>query len=588
MTQIKWVWQNLGRYRKIFVIGLVLTLITSSIVIVNPKLSQILVDEVLTNQRTEWLLPLLGIMMAVQLTRLGLRYLMNYCMERSSQLMVFQLRYDLYKNLQRQDSKFYDAYRTGDLMTRLTGDTDMIRHFTAAIFYQLVDSVTIFAAALILLFTIDWLFTLCMLAVAPFIFFTTVLFSKKVRPMYVSLRDKLSNLNTCAQENIAGNRVVKAFAREDFEQERFDEKNQEFKDANQNAALTWLRYWPYIEFFAQSLTVITILVGGAFVINGRLTLGEVFAFSSLTWAIAGPMRNLGPLLNDTQRFLASASKVMEVYYAQPDIVDCASPYSPKQHCKGDITFEDVTFSYGRNLVLENISFSVKSGQTLAIMGPTGCGKTTIANLLARFYDVQKGSVKLDGVDVREWAVADLRHNIGMAMQDVFLFSDTVDGNIAYGNLTITEEESIEFARKADADGFIRKLENGYDTIIGERGVGLSGGQKQRIALARALAVKPPVLILDDTTSAVDLETEKYIQQQLQGLSYPCTKIVIAQRISSVKDADYILVVKDHRIVEQGTHQELLKRGGYYYDTFILQNGEVNADSIKADLRLSNG
>ena len=239
--------------------------------------------------------------------------------------------------------------------------------------------------------------------------------------------------------------------------------------------------------------------------------------------------------------------------------------------KGAIAFKNVTFHFDRQEVLHDISFAVKPGQTLAIMGPTGSGKTTIINLLARCYDVSSGSVEVDGCDVKNWKLQQLRRHLGVATQDVFLFSDTVDGNIAFGNQALTEAQVHEYARIADADEFISKLSEGYDTLIGERGVGLSGGQKQRIALARALAMEPRILIMDDTTSALDSETERYIQEQLRHLPFPCTKIIIGQRISAVKDADQILILQEGKITERGTHEELLKNHGYYWETYALQN-----------------
>ena len=579
MFQIKWAWGNIKGKRAIFIIACFISALTSAFLIINPKISQIVVDNVIVGVKnakgtvvhhTELLIPLLLLMLAVQLGRDGLRYVMIILFEISSQHMTIKIRDKLFDNIQKQEMGFFDTYRTGDLMTRLTGDLDMVRHMFSWVIYNLIDSLIVFVVTLIFFFTISWKFTLALVAITPFIFIVTYSFSKKIKTLYVALREKLSQLNTSAQENISGNRVVKAFNRQEYETEKFREKNEQFQEANLEAAYTWLKYFPIIETMAQSLTVITILLGGIFIIKGQITYGDLMAFSMLTWAISNPMRALGNLLNDIQRFFASANKVIDLFYSHPKIVNRLNAIDFDRRMDGNIKFDKVTFGYGEQIVLDEISFEIKKGQTIGIMGPTGSGKTTLINLIARFYDVKSGRVMVDNIDVRNLALKKLRSSIGMATQDVFLFSDTVDGNIAYSNPDLPEEKVREYAAAADADDFIKKMPEGYDTIVGERGVGLSGGQKQRIALARAIAVRPPILILDDTTSAVDNETEKYIQKKLQELDFPCTKIIIAQRVSAVKNADKIFILDHKKIVEQGTHQELLDLKGYYYNINRLQ------------------
>ena len=474
--------------------------------------------------------------------------------------------------MQEQDQAFYGAYRTGDLMTRLTGDMDMIRHAVCWVIRQLISCTVLFFTTAITFLVTDWQFALTMLAVTPFIFFLTYMFSKRVRPLYVDVREKLSSLNTAAQENIAGNRVVKAFAREDYEIERFDEKNQAYREANKTSSLLWLKFSPYIETLSQSLSIAVLLVGGIFLINGRITIGTFTMFNGLTWTLSDPMRMLGMHLNDLQRFFASSSKIIELYYAKSTVVSRPDAVKSKGRIKGEIQFKSAGLRLHGTEVLEDIDLTVNPGETVAIMGPTGAGKTSLISLIPRFTDVTKGEVDIDGVPVRRYDLKSLRSAIGIATQDVFLFSDSVDGNIAYGDSDMSEEEVKRFAKMADVD-FAEKLSEGFDTVIGERGTGLSGGQKQRIALARALAVKPSILILDDTTSAVDLETEKYIQEQLANLDFPCTKIIVAQRISTTKRADKIVVIENGRITDVGTHQELSQKPGYYREVFLLQNGQ---------------
>ncbi|OMD76020.1 ABC transporter ATP-binding protein [Paenibacillus odorifer] len=578
MFELKWLWQNLEGNRTRYILALCLSVVGSSLTIVNPYISQRIVDtfiagdnalQNLTQERQLLIMLCLG-MIGFSLLRTGLAYFTTMQYEISSQNMMYNVRIYLYNKIQGQDRKYYDHNRTGDLMTKMTGDLDMVRHSMAWIFKTIIESLTIFLAAVIYFFTIDAELTLWMLILSPPIFIVAYIFAKRVRPMYIDLRERLSQLNTTTQENISGNRVVKAFAREEFEVEKFTEKNVNYSTANKKAALVWLDYFPYLESFAQGFNVILMLVGGLFLMNGRITFGEFMAFSSLIWAISNPMRNIGIIINDIQRFFASLSKIVDIYYARPNTVN-EHTVTDKRRYEGRIEFDHVRFKYDSAIVLDDISFTVEPGETVAIMGATGSGKTTIINLIPRFYDVAEGRVLVDGVDVRQLELDELRGNIGMATQDVLLFSDTIDGNIAYGDPDLPEEDAMGYAELAAAHDFITKMPEGYDTVVGERGVGLSGGQKQRIALARALAVHRPILILDDTTSAVDLETEEHIQKSLRELDYPCTKIIIAQRVSTTSQADRILILDGGKLVEEGTHTELLAKRGYYYEVFKLQN-----------------
>lgn len=571
MQPIRWLWGCADHKSHVRIItAMVISAVTSLMLLVNPSLTATLVDEVIIAENPEPLLGILAVMLIVKLAREGARYLMIVLLETASQNTVYSLRRTLFAKLQFQDTRFFDRNRTGDLMTRMSADLDWCRHFIAYMDYAVVDCVFMFLGTLILFFCVSWKLTLCLAVVTPILMLITKVYSGKVRPLFVAMRERLSEMNTAAQENIAGNRVVRAFAREKFEEEAFEQRNAAFRDSQLAINKMWLSFYPFIELLANSMTVITVFLGGYFIILGEITPGELTIFTQLSWALSNPMRQLGNLINDTQRFATSATKVMELYYGRPHIAD-RSDAVDHADMEGAIAFKNVTFHFDRQEVLHDISFAVKPGQTLAIMGPTGSGKTTIINLLARCYDVSSGSVEVDGCDVKNWKLQQLRRHLGVATQDVFLFSDTVDGNIAFGNQALTEAQVHEYARIADADEFISKLSEGYDTLIGERGVGLSGGQKQRIALARALAMEPRILIMDDTTSALDSETERYIQEQLRHLPFPCTKIIIGQRISAVKDADQILILQEGKITERGTHEELLKNHGYYWETYALQN-----------------
>ena len=572
MQQIKWLWSIMDKsYHKWHILALCISAVTSVMLLINPSLTAVLVDEVIVGGNTEPLIRILMMMLIFKVLREGARYFMVITLERTSQNTVYNLRTRLFTKLQHQDMRFFDRNRTGDLMTRMSADVDWCRHFLSYLDYVAMDSVVMFLSTSIYFFFVNWKLALILVCVTPLLMIITKVYSGKVRPLFVDMRDKLSDMNTAAQENIAGNRVVKAFAREEHEKAAFDQRSGAFRDANLDINKLWLSFYPAIEVLANAMTLITVFIGGLFMIQGNLSAGGLSIFTSLSWALSNPMRNLGNLLNDWQRFSTCATKVMQLDLSRPAIVDGDNTV-PHDRVQGRVEFRNVSFAYDGQNVLSDVSFTAEPGQTIAIMGPTGSGKTTVIQLLARFYDVQKGEILVDGCNVRQWKLQELRHGIGTAIQDVFLFSDTVEGNVAFGNQELTLEEVRDFARRADADGFIEKLPEGYDTIIGERGVGLSGGQRQRIALARALAMRPGILIMDDTTSAVDMETEQYIQRQLRELPYDCTKIIIAQRISSVKDADQILILKDGEVTERGTHAELLRQKGYYYQTYCLQNG----------------
>ncbi len=578
MFLFKWLWKNMKGCRGIYILALCLTVVCQSMYIITPYFTQQITDTFIVNENallnlqehTDTLIFMLASMVGFTLVRCGIQYGSNMMYEHSSQMLIYRVRKVLFDKIENQDAAFYNVYRTGDIMTRVTSDLDMVRHSIAWIIKTMVECVVLFSASLIFFFTMDWLMALCLIALTPVILFITWLFKRKAGPMYVDLREKLSRMNTAAEENISGNRVVKAFAREEYEISQFDKYSQEYSKANKKAAFVWLKFFPFLETTAQSLSVVMLVAGGLFVVFGRISLGQYAAFSGLIWTLSNPMRTLGNIVNDLQRFSASANKIIEIYYGSPRIVDRNDAVDKPGRFDGKVEFDHVSFSYGDTKVLDDISFTVEPGQTVVIMGETGSGKTTLAELIPRIYDVQGGEVRVDGVNVSRLKLKQLRHNIGFATQDVLLYSDTIDGNISFGDSGMSEEDVVKYAKAADADNFVRKLSDGYETIVGERGVGLSGGQKQRISLARALAVKPAVLILDDTTSAVDLETEKHIQNSLANLDFPCTKIIIAQRISTAKYADKIIVLKDGKILEQGTHDELIKNSGYYREVYDLQ------------------
>ncbi|MCL2210373.1 MAG: ABC transporter ATP-binding protein/permease [Treponema sp.] len=571
MEQIIWVWNYMKGKRTVFMGGLFLTVVTAGMRVINPMLGLKIIDEVIIAGNKEPLIPILIIMMIVQLTRLGFNYLQIILMEIASTDVMTRLRRDMYQTVQWQDFKFLGRFPTGNLMTRMTQDLDRLRHTVAWVSYQFIGAIALFAATFIFYLYLNWKLALCLVAVTPFILFISRRFVKRIRPRFQLLRQKLTDLGTAVTENIDGNRVVRAFAREEYEKDKIEKHNANFRDISCENALIAAKYQPFLETASQFLMVIMLVVGGMFLIKGIMTPGEYMAFSSLTWALSMPMWMLGPLLADLERYTSAGEMIREVVESEKGISDISGAVELVKRPHGKIEFRDIKLSINGLTILEDINFTAEAGSTIGLLGSTGSGKTSLINLLARFYEPDYGAVLLDGEDIRRYTLSSLRRNIGLAMQDVFLFSDSANGNISYGRPDLDDETIKKRATQADADNFISAMNDGYNTLVGERGVGISGGQRQRIALARALAVEPAVLVLDDTTSAVDSETEAYIQHQLENLDFPCTKIIIAQRISSFRKADLILVMDKGRIIERGTHETLLAQRGYYHKIWSLQN-----------------
>lgn len=574
MGYIRWFLSFLKKYRVRMIVGLILVFITSLLVLINPQISGMIVDEVIEGQHYEKLGILLLIMIGVTLVRSLLRFTFLMCFESSSQGLVYDMREEAYRKLMKKDFNFFNKNRTGDLMSRQTGDMDAVRHMVSHVIYFSFENILVFLMALVMIFSVNVKMALCMLIVLPFTLAVTLSQRRHIKPAFDRVRDCFSSLNAFAQETIAGNRVVKAFAKEDYELEKFDRENDGYRDAQLNAASIWMKYIPMFEVLSQCLTIILMIMGGFMVIDGEMTIGNMVTVNGYLWMLNSPLRQAGWIINDLQRFLTAIEKIYKVYTTEPDIKQ-PEHVVEKRKLKGSVTFDHVNYYTNDDTVLKDISFHVEPGQTVGIIGATGSGKSSLVNLICRFYDVNQGRVLVDDIDVRNLNLQTLRGNIGIAMQDVFLFSDTIEGNIAYGNPDCTFEQVQAAAKIANADEFIREMPEGYDTIIGERGVGLSGGQKQRISLARAILKDPSIIILDDTTSAIDMETESMIQNELKKISDERTVFIIAHRISSIIHADQILVLDNGRLVERGTHEQLLAKKGYYSTVFHHQYGEFD-------------
>ncbi|MBU3175778.1 ABC transporter ATP-binding protein/permease [Clostridium estertheticum] len=577
MMAFRWVWKYAKKYNIKIIIGFILVIICSAMNMVAPYLSGTIVDKVIMGKESNILIPLLGVITAVILIRSILRYIFLILLENMSQDSIFDIRNDIYSNLQKLDFDFFDKTSTGDIMNKMTGDIDAVRHFLAWVCYNVLENSFIFLFGIAIMFSINYKLTLILLMFTPPIAYFARKLAIDVKPTFFNVRQQFSKLNSVAQENISGNRVVKAFAKEEFEIRKFAKENDEFRKRNIDSAKVWGKYLPIIDSLSISLNIVIILVGGIMVINQSITIGNLVTFNAMIFTINNPMRMAGWLINDIQRFSASGEKIIELMNTKPKIKNSENQVE-EDRIKGNIEFKNVNFNYGDEEVLENINLKVSPGQTIAIIGHTGSGKSTFVSLLCRFYECTKGEILIDGYDIKDFNLRRLRKNIAVAMQDIFLFSDTIEGNIAYGLPTASMDEVRWAASIAGADDFINKMEEGYDTIVGERGVGLSGGQKQRISLARALLKNPAIIILDDTTSSLDIQTENNIRHSLDKYFKDKTTFIIAHRISSVKNADMILVLNNGKIVERGTHSELLVKKGEYYNVYINQFG--NFDDAK--------
>ena len=576
METFKWIWGYLKNYKVRYGLSLILVLIAAVISLINPILGGKIVDEVLEKGNVGLLLPILALMLGVVLLKSAVVYTYQVNFEHVSQGILLSIRRDLYQKLLELDVDFYKQTKTGDLMARMTGDTDTLRHFIAWVVYNVLSNISIFIFAIVYLYFINPILTLCMVLICPLIALLTVKMSREIGPTFHKVREAYSRLNSVVQENISGNRIVKAFSNEEYEIEKFNTENSFYKEANMDTVHVTQKYLPQLDFLTNLLTVIMVLVGGLLVIYDQLTFGELMVFNGMLWALNNPMRSAGYLINDIQRFIASSAKIRDLLKTETKIKN-SSPSEDTSRLKGDVEFDKVSFSFEDTDALKKVSFKISAGQTIGIVGHTGSGKSTLINLLSRFYEPVSGRILIDGKDIRSIDIRKLRSSVAMAMQEVFLFSDTIRDNIRYGVSNATFAQIQHIASIAEADGFIRDMPQGYDTIVGERGVGLSGGQRQRIALARALIKDPAILVLDDTTSALDMETEMKIQQKLNSTKRKPTTFIIAHRIASVKEADLILVLENGRIIEQGTHQTLLDLKGEYAQVFATQLGDFDED-----------
>lgn len=575
---------NLARYFKkyafVYIIAFVAMTASTFLDQLAPLFVQHIVDDVLLAHNIEPLKLLLIGILSVGVGRCIFQYTKEFLCDFAGSKIASEVRINLFQKIQSLSANFFDGINSGELMSRVKDDVDRIWDVAAYMGILMAEVIIRTITTIFFLFRINWQLALIPCAGMIAAAFIALKMEKKLDVLFGDLAQKNSELNNTAAENLAGVRTVKAFAREGFEINKFHKHNQKYYELNIDLSRVFVKYNPMIQIITRMLSVISLLLGGLIVIHGnplmggeKLSMGELIAFIQYVGGMIWPIEMLGWLTNGFASAKASIKRLNKIYSEMPDILDeskieedLLSPFD----VSGSVKFNNVTYKAGENKILEDVSFEIQAGQTLGIMGATGSGKTTIINLLKRMYDVSDGSIELDGVDIRQFPLATLRKSVACVMQDIFLFSDTIDGNIRLGEretmTTPTVRLSLEKSHSAE---FVDKMKDKEHTVIGERGVGLSGGQKQRITIARALARKTPILVLDDSTSALDTETEQDIQAVLAELS-GMTKIIIAHRISAVRKADKIIVLDGGKVCEEGTHEELLAKGGLYKETYDSQ------------------
>lgn len=545
-------------------------LFVTAITVVYPIVLQLTIDNVVMDDQYN-LIPYISIAFILLMIAKGFStFFHQYLGEYFGITTVYNLRNALYNKLQILSFKYYDNAKTGDIMSRLTSDVEGFRFFLSFGFSELIRITLLIGFSLSVMFYYSIPLALVTMAAMPFLAVVVFQFDKRVHPAFRSVRKSLGRLNTRIQENVSGMNTVKSLSREDFEIGRFSSSNDNYRKNYIFTSEIWAKYFPLMEFIGNVCAVALLSFGGYLVINGSLELGELVAFFSLVWYIMGPLMNLGFVVNQFSQAKASGERLLEILDAKEDIVEKDNPID--KPIKGHVTFNNVTLTYIENddSALKDISFDAPPGKVIGLIGATGSGKTSITQLITRFYEPEKGEVFVDGKPVSDYKLKTLRKNIGFVLQEPFLFSTTIRENISYGNPDVSEEQVIDAAKRAQAHDFIMEMPKGYDTLLGERGMGLSGGQKQRIAIARAICINPSILVLDDATSAVDMQTEFKIQKALKEVMKGRTSFIIAHRISSLKHADEILVLEEGGIAERGTHDQLVRNNGVYQRIYDIQ------------------
>lgn len=556
-------------YWKILLIAVVCMIIVSGANLIVPWIIKDIVDEVLAEKNIQMLYWVIAAILVIFLIRgvttFGNRYLMGYIGQR----VVTDLRKRLFAHLQRLSISYYDKRRTGEIMSNLTNDIGALQTAIVENFVSLIQEAAIFVGSFVSMVYLQWKLTVLCLVIVPMVSFIIKFFGKKLHQSGKNVQEKLADVTAMLQEVIQGVRIVRSFNRSDYEIQRFDDVNEANFKANVRTIRQSSQLTPFVEFFSAIAITVIIWYGGLSVIDGIMTSGELIAFLIYAINLANPTRRIAEAVGNIQKSLGAADRVFAILDTEPEVKNRPGA-GALQVTAGRVEFDHVAFSYeADHPVLTDISFTAEPGQTVAIVGPSGAGKTTIANILPRFYDVTGGSVRIDGTDIRDVTIGSLRDHIGLVPQDTLLFNTTIKNNILYGRLDATDEEVWEAVRAANAEHFIRELPMGIETRVGDRGLVLSGGQRQRIAIARALLKNPAILILDEATSALDTESEKVVQEALDRLMVGRTSFVIAHRLSTIQNADQILVINGGVIAERGTHEELMEKNGLYHELYTM-------------------
>ena len=561
-------------YKWSYLLALLSLFIAVTLDMLAPRLTAHVVDDVIVGGNIGELKYLLLGFLGIGLGRCIFQYIKEYTFDINGSRISGNMRRDLFRHVQSLSADFFDRTNTGELMARIKEDIDRIWDALGYVSMLLIEVAYHTVIILVCMYMLNWKLALIPTLAMILCGSSAVIMERKLGQVYEEISEENAALNTVAEENLAGVRTVKAFAREKYEIGKFLSHNQKYYDLNMEQSAVFVKYYPMFSVVTKVLPLLTILVGGKFVIDGEMTLGQMTAFVEYSTNIVWPMEMLGWLTNSFSSAVASNKKIKLIYREQPSVVEKEEPVRLDK-VRGRICFDHVSFHKADlHEILHDISFTVEAGHTLGIMGTTGAGKTSIVQLLQRMYDATDGAIYLDDVDVKELSLEQLRTSVSYVMQDVFLFSETINENIKLGKKDYIDFKTVRKASTdAQASGFIERMEEQYDTVIGERGVGLSGGQKQRISIARALAKRDPILVMDDSTSALDMETEHLIQETLKTLEHT-TKIIIAHRISAVRNADEIIVLENGAIAERGTHEELLAKGGLYYETYQSQYGSA--------------
>lgn len=571
---MKRILKYVSKYKGTVIIGTMCMLIVIGVDLFLPYLQQVFIDSGLMKGNQNVIVSVLVWIGIITVIKAMLGYGKEFLYDVLSSWVHQDIKNDLFAHIQTLEFEYFDNMNTGELMSRIGEDAENIWQTIGYGMRLFIENIIYFVISTIILFVLNYKLALaCFIVMIP-IGFIGIKLENKFGKTYSKISDQTAEINTIAQEDIAGIKLVKAFSREKYEINKFLKMNKVYYDLNMEQAKIIGDYFPPIEFLTNIALVIMIVLGGFLVMDGEVSIGILVAFNGYIWNLIWPMRMLGELTDLLSRTVSSANKIFAIMDKDPSI-KTKENFKDVKNIKGNIKFEGVNFKYDDKLVLKNINLDIKAGSTVAIMGATGAGKSSLINLIGRYYDTCKGSIKIDGIDIKEYNLEFLRKNMAIVPQETFLFSETILNNIKFSNENASFEEIKEASKLACANEFIEGLELGYNTEIGERGIGLSGGQKQRIAIARSLVRKAKILILDDSTSALDMETEHELLKNLSNRKHESTTFIIAHRISAVKNADLIIYLEDGQIKESGTHDELLKKKRRYYDIYNDQFRDFN-------------